>query len=168
MLVSQKTINAIYEIVGESFKANRVLDRCVSVLGVKFACNKASKGIHKDLAHLYPLLADKWGELLEKYNIPIEYPMTPQGVQNYDSVEQIIKTIGEVALDYQSMAMGVAKIAMENNDIHVYAEILDIIKEINKTVEATILLEDKIALYGNDIASFDNHFNDFWLLGGER
>lgn len=165
MLVTQETINAIYEIVGESFKANRLLDRCVSVLGVKFACNNASKHIHRELAHLYPLLADRFGEIIEAYNIPIEYAATPSGKQDYESVEQIISDINDIAIEYQSYAMGVAKIALENNDIHVYTEILEILKEINKTVAATILLKDKIGLYKDDITSFDNHFDKFWLLG---
>ena len=167
MLVSQETINAIYEIVGESFKANRILDRAVSVLNTKFACNNASGKIHKDLAHLYPLLADRFGEILETYNIPVEYAATPFANQDYESVEQIIYDINDVAVDYQSYVMGVAKIAFENNDLHAYVEILDILEDVNKTVAATILLKDKIGLYKDNIVAFDNHIDKFWTLGSD-
>ena len=65
------------------------------------------------------------------------------------------------------MMMGCAKIAFDNNDIHVYADLLDLLEDVNKIVEQVILLSDKIDIYG-DSPSFDAHIKDnFWILGGE-
>ena len=57
------------------------------------------------------------------------------------------------------------KIARDNNDLQVYADMLDILKKINEYVAQTILLEDKIELYGeNRIVEFDHDVKDFWIL----
>ena len=64
------------------------------------------------------------------------------------------------------MMMGCAKIAFDNNDIHVYADLLDLLEDVNKIVEQVILLSDKIDVYG-DNPNFDAHVKDFWVLGVE-
>ena len=57
-----------------------------------------------------------------------------------------------------------AKIAFDNNDIHVYADLLEVLKEFNMYVEQGILLVDKIDAYGN-VQAFDHDINKFWILG---
>ena len=42
--------------------------------------------------------------------------------------------------------------------------LIDLLKDYNKIVEQTILLEDKLKLYGDDMASYDVHINEFWIL----
>ena len=166
MLVTQETINAVTELVGECFEMNRHLDRLVSVLGVKFAYNQTAELVHHGIAHYYPALSDKIGELaLERYNIPVYYAATPDGGQDYSSVTEIIKDLEKVNINFQTMMMGCAKIAFDNNDIHVYADLLDLLKDVNKIVEQVVLLSDKIDIYG-DNPSFDAHIkNNFWILG---
>ena len=165
MLVTQNTINAVTELIGECFKMNRHLDRLVSVLGVKFAYNQTANLVHHGIAHYYPALSDLIGEkCLERYNIPVYYAATPEGGQDYSSVIEIIKDLEKVNIDFQSMMMGCAKIAFENNDIHVYADLLDVLKEFNMYVEQGILLTDKIDSYGN-VQAFDHDINKFWILG---
>lgn len=167
MLVTQNTINAVTELIGECFKMNRHLDRLVSVLGVKFAYNQTANLVHHGIAHYYPALSDKIGELtLERYNIPVYYAATPEGGQDYSSVTEIIKDLEKVNIDFQAMMMGCAKIAFDNNDIHVYADLLDLLEDVNEIVEQVILLSDKIDIYG-DNPNFDAHVKDFWVLGVE-
>ena len=60
--------------------------------------------------------------------------------------------------------MGVCKIAYNNNDLQVYADMLDILKKVNEYVTQTILLEDKIGVYGNNIGAYDHDVKDFWIL----
>ena len=64
--------------------------------------------------------------------------------------------------------MGVCKIAYNNNDLQVYADMLDILKKVNEYVTQTILLEDKIGVYGNDIASYDHYAPSFFFLEHEK
>ena len=167
MLVTQNTINAVTELIGECFKMNRHLDRLVSVLGVEFAYNNTANLVHQGIAHYYPMLADSLGErCLERYNIPVYYVATPDGGQDYSSVIEIIKDLEKVNINFQAMMMGCAKIAFDNNDIHVYADLLDLLKDVNKIVEQVVLLSDKIDIYG-DSPDFDVHVKDFWVLGVE-
>lgn len=165
MLVTQNTINAVTELIGECFKMNRHLDRLVSILGVKFAYNQTAGLVHHGIAHYYPALSDLIGEkCLERYNIPIYYAATPEGGQDYSSVTEIIKDLEKVNIDFQAMMMGCAKIAFDNNDIHVYADLLDLLEDVNKIVEQVILMADKIDIYG-DSPSYDAHIKDnFWIL----
>ena len=168
MLVTQNTINAVTELIGECFKMNRHLDRLVSVLGTKFAYNQTADLVHHGIAHYYPALSDLIGEkCLERYNIPVYYAATPEGGQDYSSVIEIIKDLEKVNIEFQSMMMGCAKIAFDNNDIHVYADLLDLLEDVNKIVEQVVLLSDKIDIYG-DSPAYDHDIPDFWILGENK
>ena len=165
MIVTQATIDAVTELIGDCFKMNRHLDRLVSVLGVEFAYNNTANLVHQGIAHYYPVLADSLGErCLERYNIPVYYASTPEGGQDYTSVTEIIKDLEKVNIEFQTKMMGCCKVAFENNDIHVYAELLDLLEDVNKIVEQVILLSDKIDVY-KDNPSYDNHVTGFWVLG---
>lgn len=169
MIVSKPTQDALMEIIKMCFIENRHLDRLVSVLGVKFACNNSADLIHHGIAHYFPALSDNIGELcLERYNIPVEYGATPSAFENYSSVTEIISTLENRIIDFQTAFMGVCKIAFENNDIHVFTDLQHLLEDYNKVVEQVILLQDKIAIYGEDkIASYDAHIREhFWILGG--
>ena len=56
------------------------------------------------------------------------------------------------------------KISFDNMDVHVCSDLIDIITQHNLIVTQTILLEDKIGVYGNDIAAYDHDVKDFWIL----
>lgn len=165
-LVSQSTQEALMEFIKRCFVMNRFLDRAVSVLGVKFAMNQAANLIHHGLAHAYPNLSDIAGEkCLEAYNISVIYGETPKGNEDYSTVTECIHEINKRTIDFQTLTIGVCKIARDNNDLQVYADMLDILKKINEYVAQTILLEDKIELYGeNRIVEFDHDVKDFWIL----
>ena len=168
MIVTQATIDAVTELIGDCFKMNRHLDRLVSVLGVEFAYNNTANLVHQGIAHYYPMLADSLGErCLERYNIPVYYASTPEGGQDYTSVTEIIKDLEKVNIEFQTKMMGCCKVAFENNDIHVYAELLDLLEDVNKIVEQVILLSDKIDVY-KDNPSYDNHVTGFWILGEDK
>ena len=114
------------------------------------------------------MLADSLGErCLERYNIPVYYAATPEGGQDYTSVTEIIKDLEKVNIEFQTRMMGSCKLAFENNDIHVYTELLDLLEDVNKIVEQVILLSDKIDVY-KDNPSYDNHVTGFWVLGENK
>lgn len=168
MLVTQNTINAVMELIGECFYANRMLDRCVSVLGTDYVYNQTADLVHKNIAHFYPTLADKISEsCLERYNISVIYSATPEGNKNYGSITELIKDIEKISIDFQAMMMGCIKIAFENNDIHVYSDLLELLEDVNEVVAQAILLADKIKLYG-DNPSYDAHVKNFWILGESK
>lgn len=166
MNVNENTVNAIYILIKQCFEENRWLDRMVSVLGVNFVCNQSSNLIHHNIAHAYPKLSDKIGEMcLERYNIAVEYGETQEGKQNYASVSAMIQELENRSIDFQSMFMGVMKIAWDNNDLQIYSDLSDILSDYNFIVEQVILLNDKIQFYGeNEIMKFDHDIDKFWIL----
>ena len=167
MIVSQMTQNALMEIIQQCFIENRKLDRMVSVLGVDFVCPNISKRIHQKIAHYFPQLSDLIGEkCLERYNVSVLYGDTPDGKEGFASVTQLIEEMEKRIVDFQIMLMGVCKIAQENNDIHVYSDLMDLMRNYNNIVEQVILLTDKVHQYGEDrICSFDHDVDTFWILG---
>ena len=165
MIVTEKTWYIVRNTRGVTGFVGSGTDRLVSILGVEFAYNNTADLIHQGIAHYYPNLADMLGEkCLERYNIPVYYSATPAGGQKYQSVREIIADLEDKNIEFQTMMMGCCKIAFDNNDIHVYAELLDLLKDVNKIVEQVILLKDKIDIY-KDNPSYDSHVYKFWILG---
>lgn len=166
MMVSKPTQDAIFELIKAAYSANRFLDRCVSVLNVKFAMNQTSNLIHHGIAHWFPALSDLIGErTLERYNITVVYGDTPSGAEDYDRASDIIAEVERRVIDFQMMFMGVCKIALDNNDIHVYADLMDMMEDVNEIVEQVILLNDKMGIYGDErIGAYDHDVPDFWIL----
>ena len=165
MLIADETIQSIYLLISECFKMNRKLDRQVSVLGVNFAMNNTADLCHLGIAHYFPSLSDRIAEAcLERYNIAVEYGETPSGAESYESPLEIIDSMHESVVDFQTMFMGVVDIAYKNKDIQVFTDLLDLLKDYNNIVEQVILLKDKIHAYG-DMQSFDAHIKEhFWIL----
>lgn len=166
MIVSKNTQDALMELIKQCFVENRKFDRMVSVLGVKFAMNQTADRIHRGIAHWFPALSDLIGErTLERYNITVVYGETPSGAEDYDRASDIIAEVERRVIDFQTMFMGVCKIALDNNDIHVYADLMDMLEDVNEVVEQVILLNDKMAIYGDErIGAYDHDIPDFFFL----
>ena len=166
MNVSESTVQTLYEIIKECFSYNRWMDRCVSVLGVKFACPNVAKKLHTNVAHYFPQLSYKIGEsCLERYNYTVEYGATPEGKEDYNSVVDMIQQMEDKIILFQNMYMGAMKIAFQNGDLQVYTELAELLKGYNNIVEQIILLNDKVGFYGdNDIMGFDHDVATFWNL----
>ena len=164
MIVSKPTQDALMELIKQCFVENRKFDRMVSVLGVKFACNNSADLIHHNIAHYYPALSDSIGELcLERYNIPVVYGATPSGTEDFGSVKEIIFSMRDRSIEFQTMFMGACRIALDNNDLHVYADLSELLSDYNRIVDQTILLADKIEAYPS-VMSFDHDVKTFWKL----
>lgn len=164
-LLTQDTIDVLYDLIKACFIMNRKLDRQVSVLGSQFAMNNTAKLCHLNIAHYFPSLSDKIGEqCLERYNVSVVYGETPSGDEDYKSPQEVIKQMNRLVLDFHSDLKDATKRIFNNDDVHVYADLIDLLKDYNKIAEQTILLEDKLKLYGDDMASYDVHINEFWIL----
>lgn len=168
MNVTQTTIDVLYQLIEEAFSMNRFFDRAVSVLGVKFAMNNTAQLCHKSgFAHYYPTLSDSIGDAcLERYNITVEYGATPEGKEDYNSVQEIIELCQEKVLDFQNMYIGAMKVAFDNGDLHIYTSLSEFLEGLSQRSEQIILMVDKLKLYKDNLASYDAHIKDhFWILG---
>lgn len=162
--ITQATIDAIQEMIVESFRCNAMVDRLKSTLGVDLAYNNTSNKIHLGIAHAFPVqLGDSLGDLLEGYNQSVVYGNIPIQDKTYDTVKDALDDLLDIVVNYQNKLNKCSMIAFENMDIHTYSGLLDIIKGYSPIVEQCILLVDKINLYKED-PSFDHDIDKFWIL----
>lgn len=160
-----KTISALQEMVDRSFKMTAFVDRIQSVLSTKFVCNQVGNLIHHGIAHKYSgFFGDQIAEILENYNIDVKYGNVPTMNKEYASVSEVIHKLNEEVINYQNALNMCYKISFDNMDVHVCSDLIDIITQHNLIVTQTILLEDKIEVYGNNIAAYDHDVKDFWIL----
>lgn len=156
--VTQPTIDALQEMVDESFIMTARIDHYQSVLDAKFAYNNTALLIHHGMAHVYSgFFADEIADLgLQGYDIVVNYGNVPRMDKQYSSVKEVLYELKDYIFDYQNKLNMCYKIAVDNMDIHVAADILDIIEDHNVLVRQAILLCNKIEIY-NGSASFDAH-----------
>ena len=162
--ITQQTIDAIQEMVRQSFLCNAQIDRIKSVIGVNLAYNNTANKIHIGIAHAFPVqLGDSLGDLIEGYNESVLYGDIPKQDKIYTNVKDALYDLLDIVLDYQNKLNKCAMIAFENMDIHTYSGLLNIVNGYSPIVEQCILLVDKINLYG-DSPNFDSDIDNFWNL----
>lgn len=162
--ITQGTIDAVQEMVKQSFICNAMLDRIKSVLGVDLAYNNTANKIHLGMAHVFPVqLGDGLGDLLEGYNKSIVYGGIPTQDKTYSTAKEALEDLLEIVVDYQNKLNKCSMIAFENMDTHTFSGILKLIDGYSPIVEQCILLVDKIRLYDEN-PSFDTDIETFWIL----
>lgn len=165
MNVSNATIKAIHELNGEMFAMNRFWDATVSILGVTYVCQTASKMIHEHIAHWYPAIADTLNErCLENFNIVAYYPATPAGDVSYANLQDMMEQMLDKTITFQNKVMATRKIAEENQDYSIVVELDRILLEVNAQVGQMLLVNDKAQQYGSDYTAFDKDFPTFFYL----
>ena len=165
MNVSSDTIKAIHEINGRCFEMNRLWDATVSILGVTYVCQNASKMIHEHIAHWYPHVADLINErCLENFNIVAYYPATPAGDVLYENLQDMMEQMLEQTIKFQNEFMAVRQIAIDNHDALVVVELDRILLMVNEQVAQMLLIKDKAEQYGKDYKAFDKDFETFFPL----
>lgn len=163
--ITQDTVNAIQTLVHDAFDTNATLDRAKTVMSAVLAYPIFGDYIHK-LAHKYSLdMGDGIGDLIEKYNEPINYGDIPIHIEEYNSVSEVIDNVYNVVVLFQNELNQVAKIAFDNMDIHIYQGLLEIIEKHNIYVEQVIVWKDLVELY-KDTPTLDVHSKDYDIIGG--
>ena len=73
MLISEETIEKINLLIQAMFNHNRTLDRFLGYADAEWSFVNFNKVFHKGYAHLMPLLADEFSDILLRYNIAPKY-----------------------------------------------------------------------------------------------
>ena len=169
-IVTNETIAALQEMVTESFIMTARIDRMQSALDADLSYNQTSLLIHQGMAHRYSgYFADEIADLgLQGYDISVNYGDVPTMNKSYSSVKELLYELRDYVVEYQTELNGCYKIAFNNNDFHICADLIDIIKDHNNVVRQMILLCNKIDIYGDNPA-FDAHIKKhFWILGENK
>ena len=140
-------------IVGSLFALNRLFDRAMSVLAVKYKAINSTKILHPSLAHQFPLIADSVTELQQKRNMLSRYPATPEGNQMYDSPIQFYEVALEEFHKLEDLIEDTIDMAIIEKD-HVVKVFLDgLLIQWSSYIETMENIVDVCRNYGNDTKS---------------
>lgn len=118
-LISDKISKLLDDLIGEFFNTNRMLDRGMSVLAVKFKVPHTSNYVHQNLAHIY--IGDKFADKIGDYKLlrdcDIIYPATPIGNRDYSSPVELFKELYERNLFLEDTIKDLIDEAKEEGDL---------------------------------------------------
>ena len=147
------------------FYLNRIMDRVVSNLSVKFTCVKSSKILHLQFSHKFPLLADMISEIQDNFNVLTDYLDTPTDTTIYNSLLEIFDRVLENVLIANDLITTAISIASDEEDINVKSSLEKFLADtFIKYINQAIILRDKAKLYGDDVLRFDNDIDTFFIL----
>jgi ferritin len=117
MLISEKTAIALENLMGMFFQANRILDRMSSQLSVKFVMPNTSEIVHKQFAHVMPLIGDKISEYCDDRNYAVSYPETTRDYTEYNNLSDMFNKILDYMIDIEGTVIECVDIAEDENDL---------------------------------------------------
>ena len=165
MFLSDKTSEALDELVGVFFDLNRSYDRMCSVMQNVFTMPQATDIVHHNLAHLWPLMADVVSEFKDQYNELTYYPETHGDGRTYinmlDLTETMLKETGD-AYQVIKMTYGIAR---EEGDLNACAMLMRLSRLMTVVIGQVITLRDKAKEMPTDYDSYDAHIDDWGIDG---
>lgn len=164
MLINERTIKEINLVSQQCFWLNRVVDRAVSVLGVKFGMPITSKILHQGLAHKYPLLADSVNEILDMYNELVDYLDTPADTRDYEDIVELFQTILDENIKLYDMTRSAIFVSRETRDVNVETHLLDFLEDVNEYIAQTITLRDKAVSLKDNVEMYELLIDKIFIL----
>ena len=162
-LIPDNINNKLDEIVTKCFALNRVYDRAMSILSIKFVMNNTVKFIHPKIAHKFPALADVVSDYQGSRNNLTFYGVTPEDRSDYTSPLEFFEKILDEMYDFESLLSEALELS-KDEDCVTYAFVLRFVEQVSKVTEQCILLADKASAYKDDWMTFDHNIEDFIIL----
>lgn len=163
-LVSDKVNTGLNNIVHQCFLLNRLLDRQMSELSVKFTMNHTSDILHPLLAHAPLKLADFIGDYQDQRNALTAYRETPLDNTDYSNVLDMFEKFLDSMKELEDMIQEVINICDEEADLTTKVFLQDFLIKLIPFSAQAILLCDKIEAYGDTSFGrmmFDSNIKDF-------
>lgn len=149
-MISERLNEGLNSIVGALFALNRLFDRAMSVLAVKYKAINSTKILHPSLAHQFPLIADSVTELQQKRNMLSRYPATPEGNEMYENPLQFYEVALEEFHKLEDLIEDVLDVAMEDKDHVVKSFLNNLLNQWSVYIETMENIVDVCRNYGND------------------
>lgn len=163
-LIDKNLNDELDTLVGQAFLGNRILDRAMSILSVKFTMNNSVKFLHTGFAHLYPLLADQISDYQGSRNNLTGYPDTPADFSDYNTPLEFFEKLLNYQITYEESVKEVIKTAVDLGDLTTEAFLKKYLLTLNKYMEQIILLRDKAKAYGSNLMDFDRDIENFFIF----
>lgn len=162
-LISENINSKLDEIVTKCFEGNRLSDRGMSILAVKFAMNKSEAILHQKVAHLFPALADQVSGYQGSRNNLTFYGITPADNTDYSNPLEFFDKLYYYMLDLETLVCETID-SIDKEDYFTKAFLLEFTRTISKVTEQCQLLLDKATLFNGDWMAFDHRIEDFIIL----
>lgn len=166
-LISETLNKKLDEILTMCFVGNRLADRGMSQINVKFVMPKTESELHPKLAHLFPKLADLVSEYQSSRNCLSGYGLTPADLTDYPSPQDFFEKMLDYMTDLESLCYEAYFMAQDERDVSTLAFVEDFIEELTPVTNQCLLLVDKGKAYNGDWMAFDHNVSDFVFLTGE-
>lgn len=135
--------DSLNALVGKCFHMNRLLDRDVSLLNVKFHLTNTAKVLHYKAAHVY--LGEKFADYIADYQAlrsnETIYPATIAGDEVFDNPLSIMLQFHSENLLFENMILDAIDEADESGDIttkHFLEKLLDNLSEMTALSETLV------------------------------
>ena len=167
-LIDKKLNNQINELIGKCFAVNRMLDRGMSLLNVRWKMVKTEQILHPKVAHAFPSaeFADGLSDYQAQRSNETVYPATPIGNREYDKPIDFFNDMLKEFLSLQDMLYDTYEAANDIGDYTTKEAISGVIKNLVKYTDIAQLLIDLAENFGSDTmgialmdASIDKYIN---------
>lgn len=169
-LINEKIKLSLEEIITHCFYINRIADRIVSILSVKFVMPNLAELYHHKYAHWAPAYADLFSEYMDSRDCTTIYGETPKGDQEYDNPLDCINKSLEMNIYLEKLLKKAIQVANDNQDYTTRVFLEKSLLEVIPVTASLLLLIDKMELYGDtpkDWMKLDHDVKDFNIFGGE-
>lgn len=167
MLIAEETIEKINLLIQAMFNHNRTLDRFLGWADSQWSFITFSKVFHEKYAHLMPLLADQFADILLRYNIAPKYYETKRDVREYNSMIDFFNVNLNEHIETYELIKSAIDTATINGDLNVESDLKRLLRIWNKFMSQAILLRDKAEIYKDNLAMFDGFAEQFYILQDE-
>ena len=168
-LIDERLNNELNKLIGKCFAINRMLDRGMSLLNVRWKMIQTEKILHPQMAHAFT--GDDFADGISSYQAMRSnetiYPATPIGDREYALPIDFFKDVLKEMLDFQDMLYDAYEMSKEVGDYTTKKFINKIIENLVKYTDMAQLLIDLSENYGSNTlgialmdANIDEYFDD--------
>ena len=150
--ISDEMNSTLNNLVGKCFYMNRMLDRGMSLLKVRWKMPITSNILHPKVAHAFTggLFADGISDYQATRDAETIYPATPMGDKEYENPVNFFEDYLNECMDFQNMLYDAYDQANEEGDYTTKKFVSGIIENLSKFTEIGQMMVDLCTQYGND------------------
>lgn len=169
-LISADIKKSLEDIVRHCFYINRIADRIVSILSVKFVMPNLAELYHLNYAHWAPSYADKITEYMDARDCTTIYGETPIGNQEYEAPLDCLNKSLEMNLDLEVLLKNAIVVAKDESDYTTMVFLEEALRDVVPITKDILILVDKAEMYGDtssDWMKLDHDVDKFPIFGNK-
>lgn len=151
-LISNELNEQLNQLIGKCFAINRMLDRGMSLLKVRWKLSLASDILHPKVAHAYP--GDQFADSISDYQAQRDmesiYPATPMGNREYNNPLEFFEDFHKENLEFQDMIQDAMDQASDEGDRTTKKFLSKLLYRLVPFTDLSQTFVDLCHKYGND------------------